>query len=307
MTFSQAVDNMASFRAMSTNRYVRLHYENDYFSVADIYYTQGINMEMMAPSFAKFPLSKLLITSKENKQYGIAIEHNAYTPTSISHKEILYGDRPFAAALFLKSFSTSSNKEKRLRVTSNLSLGIIGRAAGAHWIQETIHKWIGDTNPQGWENQIQNDIVLNYEAGIEKDIIRAKNYFIWNGFTSVRTGTLSNKVSAGTVLMLGKINSTITSVFSNSTSTDGKLNFHLYFQPMVSGVMYDATMQGGLFRKSPYTLSFNQISHLTFQGNAGLVFYVRSIYLEYFQSYITKEFNSGSDHYWGGVRIGVNF
>src|SRR4051794_40621026 len=87
--FAQAIDNQASFRSMNTSTFVRLHYDNDYFSTTDIYYTQGGNMEIVAPSLEKFPLSRLLIIGKENRQFGIAIEHNAYTPTSISHSEIL--------------------------------------------------------------------------------------------------------------------------------------------------------------------------------------------------------------------------
>lgn len=303
----QAIDNTASFRAMSTDRYVRLHYENDYFSTTDIYYTQGMNLEVMAPSFNKFPLSKLLIAAKEDQLYGLALEHDAYTPTSISHSEILYGDRPFAAAFFLKSFAISSNREKHLRITSNLSLGVIGQASGAQWIQKTIHHWIGDTNPQGWNNQIQNDLVLNYEVGVEKNLLHAKNYFLINGFVNGRAGTLSDKLSTGTVLMIGKLNPVVTSIFAGAKERKEKFNFHFYFQPLVSTVLYDATMQGGVFRKSPYTLSFDEVNHFTFQGNAGLVFYIQSVYLEYFQSYITKEFKSGSDHHWGGVRIGVNF
>ena len=305
--FAQAIDNQPSFRMMSTNRYARLHYENDYFSLGDIYYTQGVNLELVAPSLKKFPTSKILVRIKANQQFGIAIEHNAYTPTSISHSEILYGDRPFAAALFLKTFASSTSSTKRIRITSNLSFGIIGQAAGAHWIQETIHKWIGDTDPRGWDNQIQNDQVLNYEAAIEKNILNLKDYFLLNGFASARAGTLSDKVSAGTVFMVGKINPAITSVFSGRELKSQRFNFYLYFQPMVSTVLYDATMQGGMFRNSPYTLSFDEVNRFAFQGSAGLVIYVKAVYLEYFQSYITKEFHSGSDHHWGGIRIGVNF
>ena len=306
-TFAQAIDSQASFREMSTNRYVRLHYDNDYFSTSDIYYTQGGNLEVVAPSLKEFPLSKLLIIGKENRHFGLAIEHNAYTPTSISHSEILFGDRPFAAALFLKTFSTSSNSTKRLRITSGLSTGIIGQAAGAHWIQETIHRWIGDTNPQGWNNQIQNDVVLNYEVSVEKNLFHLQNYLLLNGFASTRVGTLSDKFSTGALFMLGKINPVITSVFSEQQVKSEKFNFHLYFQPVVNTILYDATLQGGMFRNSPYTLSFDEVNHFTFQGNAGIVFYINSIYLEYFQSYITQEFNSGADHHWGGIRIGVNF
>jgi lipid A 3-O-deacylase len=304
---AQVIDNLASFRTMSTNRYIRLHYENDYFSETDIYYTQGGNLEWVAPALEKFPISKLLITASENKQYGIALEHEAYTPTSIQHSDILYGDRPFAAAVFLKTFAMSNHPGKRLRVTSALSLGVIGQASGARWIQETIHRWIHDTNPKGWNNQIQNDVVLNYEAGVEKNFFHFRNYFLVNGFAGARAGTLSDKASLAAVFMLGKINPAITSMFSDMEMKKSKFNFHFYFQPVVSSVFYDATLQGGVFRESPYTLSFDQVSRFTLQGNAGVVFYIKSVYLEYFQSYITKEFNTGTDHHWGGIRIGVNF
>src|SRR5450631_2126937 len=94
---SQAIDNTASFRMVDADQYVRFHYENDYFTNTDYYYTQGMNFEIVNPAYRKFPLSKLLVASKTgNTQYGISIEHNGYTPTSIRHSEILYGDRPFA-------------------------------------------------------------------------------------------------------------------------------------------------------------------------------------------------------------------
>ncbi|MEO7992272.1 MAG: lipid A deacylase LpxR family protein, partial [Chryseolinea sp.] len=266
--------------------------------------------EFVSPVLKGNPLSTLLIIPKENKnQFGLAIEHNAYTPTSISSNKILYGDRPFAASLMVKTFVGSNHPSRHYRITSSLSLGMIGKVAGAHQIQQTIHKWINDTDPQGWQYQIKNDLILNYEVGIEKSIFLSR-YFLFNGLASGRVGTLNTKFSLGSTIMLGKLNSAITSAFSNVISVQKqKINFHLYAQPVINTVIYDATLQGGMIFNldSPYTLSNKEIEHFTFQGNAGVVFTLGSFNIEYFQSVISKEFTTSHYHRWGGLRIGIFF
>jgi lipid A 3-O-deacylase len=306
--FSQTIDNTASFRMSPAESLLRLHYGNDYFTGSDEYYTQGMNLEFISPALKRNPLSRLLIIPKENNnQLGLAIEHNAYTPTSISFNKILYGDRPFAASLLLKTFAGSSRPLKRYRITSSLSLGVIGKAAGAHQIQQTIHKWINDTDPQGWQYQIKNDLIMNYELGIEKNIFQSK-HFLLNGMASARVGTLNTKFSVGGTMMLGKLNSEISSIFSTiHVLQKQKFTFHLYAQPVINTVVYDATLQGGIVfnRDSPYTLTNKEIEHFTLQGNTGLVFTLGYFNIEYFQSILSKEFTTGHHHRWGGLRIGI--
>jgi lipid A 3-O-deacylase len=305
---AQAVDNTASFRMINADRYVRLHYENDFFTGHDLYYTQGINLEFVNPHYKKFILSKILLAPANTiTNYGISLEHNGYTPSSITHDNILYGDRPFAADLFLKTFSFSANAAHSYRITSSFSIGIIGSIASGYWMQKTIHRWLHGTTPHGWENQIRNDVIINYEAGIEKNIYHAGNYLVINGLVNGRLGTLNDKVTAGFVLMVGKLNRAISSVFAGTSNdqTD-KFTFHLYFQPLVNAVGYDATLQGVAFdRKSPYTISFRDVEHVTIQAHYGLVLMYHSIYLEYFKSAISKEFITAINHRWGGLRLGV--
>ena len=309
--FSQAIDNGASFKMQSAERSIRFQYDNDYFSESDEYYTQGMNLEWISPSLKNNPLTRLLITTKENlNRYGLAIEHNAYTPTSIRSNEILYGDRPFAASIILKTFGSSVNSSKRYRITSFFSLGMLGPVAGAYQIQKTIHSWLNGTDPQGWQYQIRNDLVINYEAAVERNIFHHK-YFLINGLVAARIGTLSTKSSLGTTIMVGKLNSAISNAFLGTAPSSEKMKFtfHLYLQPMISAIGYDGTLSGGLIfnRESPYILGQNEIERFTFQGNAGIVFSINSVYLEYFQSILTKEFTTGGRHNWGGLRMGYLF
>ena len=178
---AQRISNTALYRDISSEKYFRIHYENDYFSTTDLYYTQGINLEYIHPTIKNFFTSRLLIqsTSKETK-FGMALEHEGYTPTSISRSAIQIGDRPFAAGLFLKTFSIVNNPGRRERISSSLSMGAIGPAAGGKQIQQTIHRWINDEQPQGWENQIQNDLILNYQVAYERGLFTYQCRFLKN-------------------------------------------------------------------------------------------------------------------------------
>ena len=299
---AQRISNSTLYRDIPSPHYFRIHYENDYFSETDIYYTQGINLEYVNPSIRKFPMAKLLIrsSSKENK-FGIAIEHEGYTPTSISHPEILKGDRPFAAGLFLKTFSIVSDAIRGERISSSFSTGVIGPMAGGKEVQETIHQWINYKLPLGWQNQIQNDIILNYQVDYERRLLSIKDYLLLAGKASARAGTYNTKLYAGTILMVGYFDDP----FSSFLKQKFKIQVFLYAEPSVNIVGHDATLQGGLFNtSSAYTISNNQINRFVFQGNAGIIFKIKNIQLEYFQSYLTQEFETGSNHKWGGIRIG---
>ncbi|NOT75893.1 MAG: lipid A deacylase LpxR family protein [Cyclobacteriaceae bacterium] len=312
LSSGQTIDNMASFRMVDGNRYIRLNVDNDYFTATDDYYTAGINLEMVHPLFRKFPLTKILVAPQRYKtRSGISLEQNGYTPKSIEHDDILYGDRPFAATLQLKTFSMSVDSMRHQRITSSLSLGIIGQGAGGYGVQKALHELIHYTIPRGWQNQIHNDIIINYEFAFEKNLVHLNNKFLINGMMQARAGTLNTRLSSGFVMMIGKLNPSITRAFSESGISaipTKKFRFHVYLQPLMNIVGYDATLQGGFFnRDSPYTISQNDLTRITFQANYGFVLSFKSIYLEYFKSIISKEFVEGDFHRWGGVRIGVKW
>ena len=298
---AQRISNTAIYRNVSSNRYFRIHYENDYFSTTDIYYTQGINLEYVNPTIGNFFTSKLLVRSASKEvKFGIALEHEGFTPTSILHPEILVGDRPFASCLFLKTFSITNDSVHHARISSSLSAGAIGPIAHGKEMQETIHRWINDDQPQGWENQIQNDLILNYELEYERRLFESPDYFSLLGKVGARAGTLNTKAFTGVILMAGLFDDP----FTNFSKQKRKNQVYFYAEPLVNMVVYDATLQGGLFNKSsPYTISSNEITRLVFQGNVGIVFKIKALQLEYFQSYLSKEFKTGGTHLWGGIRI----
>lgn len=301
---AQKIDNTASFRELSSNSYFRFNYDNDYFASRDQDYTQGYNFELVAPGLLQNPINTLLIQQKKSiSKYGISIEHIGFTPFNIKSPSIQSGDRPFAAAIMLKSFAIATDSIHKSRLVSSLNLGLIGPGAFGKEMQVAIHDATGNTIPQGWQNQIKNDAVVNYELSYEKQLLSYKSLFSLQSNATLRLGTLFTNATVGFNSTFGIINSP----FSQQKT---KKNFALYAfaQPLLKLVGYDATLQGGLLnRKSPYTIANSSIERLAASANYGIIIQTHTMYFEYSQALITREFKEGKSSKWGGIKVGFRF
>jgi lipid A 3-O-deacylase len=302
---AQLIDNTSSFKNSLGNKYFKFHYDNDYFTMTDEYYTQGITLEYANPKIKNWFSSKILLKPKNTDiTYGLRIDNFGYTPTTIRLDSIPYGDRPFCGDMSASTFAIAVDTVKQRIISSTFIFGLMGQGAGGKEFQTGIHKWLGDYIPKGWQYQIRNDIILDYQINYEKKILAYRNNFLLNGASELRVGTHSDKLTAGFNFMVGNFNNRFLSVAATKPIRK-KVQYYLYGQ-LVGGVIgYDATLQGGLFnRTSPYTISSNDISRFTVQADYGIVVCFRKLYLEYCQSYLSQEFNTGHYHRWGGIRIG---
>jgi hypothetical protein len=292
------------------DNFLRINYDNDLFSQTDRYYTQGIYFEFISPVIKKSPLTKILIPAPKTSQncYGIKIEHCGYTPRSILHDSIYFGERPYAATFILSHFLTSISKEKRIRLTTKIDLGVIGPLAKGKEMQKQIHYWTNNAQPLGWQYQIANDFVLNYELNLEKGIFTGK-YFEAIVFSDVRVGTLYDDIGAGAMVRTGKM----FSYFENlgmTKSKENKKDFQCYFfaKGKVKAVGYNATMQGGMFnQKSIYTIPSSDIKRVVGIFNVGIVVAYKTVSAEFSKTFLSPEFKGGLDHSWGHCNVTICF
>ncbi|AEH02192.1 lipid A deacylase LpxR family protein [Lacinutrix sp. 5H-3-7-4] len=305
-TFSNAqkIDNLVSFRDIDNTSYFRFNYENDYFANGDENYTQGYNFELFLKSLKKNPINFLFFKpNNSTKKYGLSLEHIGFTPDDYVSENIQFGDRPFASAIMLKSMIITINTTKKIRLISSFNLGIIGPAAFGEDMQVGIHKWTGNKIPKGWKNQIKNDIVVNYEIGLEKQIVTVAPVFSLQAQSKIKAGTLFTNASFGLSATFGIIDKP----FSIKNSAK-KFNFYGFLQSIGTAVVYDATLQSGMFNNSStYTISSGEVKRLTGQYAYGFILKTRTLFFEYSRYFITKEFNSGSSAKWGGIKIGFTF
>src|SRR5678810_557046 len=129
--------------------------------IRDYYYTSGMNLELVKPSFQKNPLNKIFFGIPGAKmKYGLALDHYAFTPLHIVEKEVSYGDRPYAGCISVNSFRIATDEKKKRRISTSLILGMIGPVAGWKQAQTFLHKHVVPApQPQGWDHQIVNDFI----------------------------------------------------------------------------------------------------------------------------------------------------
>jgi len=290
----------------SNNRYFRYNYDNDFFSATDRYYTQGVYIELILPVFKKTLLAKILIPLGKNAEnnYGISFERQGFTPRSIRYQGIYYGERPFAGVSYLSHSLVSTNVEKVLRLTTKINTGIIGPNSKGAEEQKGIHYALNNIQPLGWENQVENDYVLNYEICIEKGLLN-KKYFEFIGIADARIGTLYDDICLGAILRAGKMHSYFDDLGLTRQKEAAKFQWYVFVKGKLKAVGYNATMQGGMInRNSVYTIPSDDITRIVGTVYYGIVIAYKRLSLEYSKANISPEFRNGLSH--GRGRIGVN-
>ncbi len=115
----------------------------------------------------------------------------------------LYLDHP-SHTLTLSHVSVVNMPEKMMRIVSDLRLGVMGPASLGFRTQELAHSVSNPSRPTlGWEYQLQNDFIINYDIRLEKGVFSIDLACI--GFMGKgRLGTLHTGLEAGLWFILNK-------------------------------------------------------------------------------------------------------
>jgi hypothetical protein len=89
---------------------------------------------------------------------SLAVGHNLYTPEDIKTTALVVDDRPYAGWLYA-DLGLVGLTDEVLR-TLQVSVGVVGPAAGGEELQRWLHRVIGSPDPQGWPNQLNNELAL---------------------------------------------------------------------------------------------------------------------------------------------------
>lgn len=296
----------ASMITLSREKFLKIEFDNDILNYTDRFYTNGIRFDFINPAFQQFPLSRLLMPYWRSgmNYYGISLVQNMYTPSTTKVDGILYGDRPYAAYLYFGTFKITNDPVNRFRQTSELDLGVIGPYSFGEYIQKSFHNEVPTNSvPLGWEYQIKNDLVLNYNYSIEKGLLEKRNLDLSvNGSGAI--GSLYTNMSGGFLVRTGIMNPYFANLGQSKrriNKVNGLKNTQIIFFVTSRGklVGYDATLQGGFFNKtSIYNIKGSNISRFVFQGSAGLTFVYGGFRFDIEQFLLSPEFRHGWWHKW---------
>ncbi len=297
---AQAVNTAGVERDTGQPHSWRLAYDNDFFTATDRYFTQGIVLEVFDPRLSG--LSRVLLPAPRggSLRTGIAYEDDGYTPSDLKAPGILRGDHPYVGTKQFRMLGIATDTLRHQRITSALTLGIIGQGAGGAEIQTFIHRRTGNTIPRGWVHQIRNGAIVNYDLGIERQVYRAGRRLLLTTSGMARLGTYNTGVTGGATVMLGRIGTPFAPL------SDARRAFYLYAKPQLNVVGHDATLQGAVFgMASPYTIRAADVARLVYRQQVGIVYRSGSKFIEYYRTAATREFRGAIAHRSGGFLFGV--
>jgi lipid A 3-O-deacylase len=286
---------------------LEINFDNDIFNNTDYYYTNGAQINLSIPALRFSPVNKIFPAPKNHdiEFCGLSLTQNIYTPTNPDTKDILFGDRPFSAFLTLGQFREVYDLSKNIYIKSQINLGILGPGSLGGQVQSSIH----EITPVGWQNQISNDFVIDYSFDFKKGIVNS-SIFDFNVNANANVGSLYDKVGGGFDFRFGHFMPFYqgpVSVFEG-IGKEGSFQFWFFVKSSFQLVVYDATLQGGLFNhQNVYTIEYKEINHFVFNASAGFALYHDKLGIEYENFYLSPEFKGARQFGWGRIKAVLAF
>ncbi|MCU4174925.1 lipid A deacylase LpxR family protein [Marinilabiliaceae bacterium N1Y90] len=304
MVFSKAYSQQ-----VINNKVYKLGWDNDVFMMTDYYYSQGLSFHFYNPLLKHNPVNLILLKPKQYDKviYGFMIDQRTYTPQDISSDVVQYSDRPYAGVLLLTSKSIAANTDKGWMFASELDIGVMGPASGAGHVQYRYHDLSNNQLPNGWVYQQYNWPVINYNFEASKELYSSNSFELY-GKGKARVGTLHDDASVSMMLRVGKMESYMESLGLPLQSNSK--NWQLYFsaEPSLSYVAYNGTLQGGWHRNPKiHYLEYSEMSPIVARVRTGVGLVYKSFGLSFDLFYNTKEFKTGTDHWYHSTRLFITF
>lgn len=306
--------NNATAQPVNSKHSLRILWDNDFINVrgdgTDRYYTNGMRIDYFytKKQKAKFLSSLLLnISDNNNNIYGWGLAQFMFTPKNIAVPNIQYNDRPYAGALYSIHSLQSIDKIKKIKVTSEIRLGVIGPLSFAKETQIWAHGVINYTKPLGWHNQVPNDIILNYNISIEKQMLQPSKKILLVGIIETFSGTTYNAAGVGFMVRVGKFNDYFDEI-SVSQTKKNKSQLYVFMKPVARVVLSNALLQGGLLNQiSPqskgYILSKDQIERVVVLYEVGITFKKSKYSMTISQKSIGAEFKGQYTQEYGSLMM----
>lgn len=296
--------------------------ENDMFaeklglSKSDRWYTSGINFTVKKNSAAPFKLDQRLVDmtdAKENSfcvEYGLNFGQLMFTPVDLRNPAPQPDDRFWGAWLYFGTIAqvrpARPNSEeaefgfKDSVTTVKLDIGVVGPAALGEQSQKLIHRAIDSPMPEGWNNQLKN------ELGVQLTLLRSDIFapaqssrFGWDitSHYGFGLGTVFDYVNAGATIRIGNnlAGAPVGTIENPSLMAFSGTQKRLYAigRVDVKASLHNTFLDGSLFRDKPHT-SHVKSKFGVWQTTYGVVYEARGTFFKHVAVLINRrspEFN----------------
>ena len=150
-----------------------IFFENDLFADTDQHYTNGLKLAWVSPDLSEYRdstglpdwshalIDRLPFINEPGLQrnIGVSIGQNIYTPADITRRDLIRDDRPYAGWLY-GSVAFHNRKQAWLDVIE-VQGGMVGPLSFAEQAQNLVHDLRGIDQARGWDHQLKNEPGLN--------------------------------------------------------------------------------------------------------------------------------------------------
>lgn len=253
------------------SRFFTLTFENDVFVGEDDGFTNGLGLTWGRGPFTSFSpdnipgvlhwLAKRTYVNRPNKVKGVAYHLGQFiqTPKDITIAEPQPDDIPWAGLLSLQTtlYAWDRNVSDQLSFT----FGVVGPLALADEAQTLVHDIIGADEPQGWDNQIDNELVVSVSAVRNQKLYTRygdKYGFDVIGLGQAGAGTILSSIGGGLAARFGTNMRFSHATFDllpdrqvNSLALAPSNDFYTYLGASATYVFNDVLLDGNTFEDSP--------------------------------------------------------
>ncbi len=229
-----------------------------------------------------------------------------FSPTAIVEPDRLEKDQPYSAYLLATNYSVIIYSERKIKLSNEIGLGVMGPIALGEEVQSFVHQIVNSPRPLGWDNQLKNTFLIDYQFRIEKGFGKdwLANHFV--PFVGVRIGTLTDRIQIGAMLKVGNKVKYL-KIGNNLGEMNKKFIWEWVFGANLQGVFYDAPLEGGLFSNDVNALDKSEIMSRQYQFRTGVNLYYRNLTIRYMLNFNSSHFDTAEYHRFGGVNIGYSF
>lgn len=175
------------------------------------------------------------------------LENNMYTPQDLSKTEPIPNDVPYSGTTEFKAKRMNESPQKR--ISTEVALGISGKASGTEALQKFVHNDLdmGDP-PMGWDNQLKTEPTFNLnhtrEWENERDCVLGMDLVSLSN-TKYRVGTINTDLEFGHGYKLGYN-------VDNLEGNNQDLSFYFAVFGSLRGVVRNFHYDGNFFQQSQY-------------------------------------------------------
>ncbi|MGA6927493.1 MAG: lipid A deacylase LpxR family protein [Desulfosarcina sp.] len=309
--------------------------ENDAFAKTDEHYTNAVKFDWISkdlrkigehgvlPAWARWVAETVPGLSREHALHNLAFSlgQNIYTPRDTDIVELIEDDRPYAGWTYLSA--ALHTKDRDVLNSLELTLGIVGPSSFAEETQKIVHEWLNDADPQGWDNQLEDElgVMLTWQGywrvlgrslghGFAYDMIPHAGATLGNIFTyanfggEIRFGYNLPRDFGSSLIRPG--GGTAAPVSRRDPRLSSVRDFSLSFFVGVDGraVARNIFLDGNTFRDS------HSVDRNVFVADidAGVSVIYKRVKLTYMHVYRTEEFEGQDDgQTFGSVAMAVTF